>query len=211
MIVLCLFSRRIPLGDRRADPRSFEPRRFGRRDRGARVPDGKTESHRKWRRNGLKRLNPRLEMVWARKPRTHKIWYTGAMTATAEEPQERQSYEVAEKGAQGFEMVTCRTEIGALRPWRPPGAKKGPRTQSGTVVDAVADRVGSAWFTLEERGALRQPRSASAATGSLTPSPAPSSSAPSTPAFCGFPARSRARPGRKTFAGRSLRASSSGR
>ena len=33
---------------------------------------------RKWRRNGLKRLNPRPEMVWARKPRTHKIWYTGA-------------------------------------------------------------------------------------------------------------------------------------
>ena len=27
-----------------SDPRSFEPRRFGRRDRGARVPDGKTES-----------------------------------------------------------------------------------------------------------------------------------------------------------------------
>jgi hypothetical protein len=33
---------------------------------------------RKWRRNGLKRLNQRPEMVWARKPRTHKIWYTGA-------------------------------------------------------------------------------------------------------------------------------------
>src|SRR5271156_1038021 len=36
-------------------------------------------------------------------------------------------------------MVTCRTEIGALRRSRPPGAKKGPRTQSGTVVDAVSD------------------------------------------------------------------------
>jgi hypothetical protein len=33
---------------------------------------------RKWRRNGLKRLNPRPEMVWARKPRTYKIWYTDA-------------------------------------------------------------------------------------------------------------------------------------
>ena len=43
---------------------------------------------RKWRRNGLKRLNPRPEMVWALKPRTHKMWYTGAVTATAEEPQE---------------------------------------------------------------------------------------------------------------------------
>ena len=34
------------------------------------------EVARKWRRNGLKRLNPRPEMVWARKPRTHKMWYT---------------------------------------------------------------------------------------------------------------------------------------
>src|SRR5258708_26374253 len=33
---------------------------------------------RKWRRNDLKRLNPRPEMVWSWKPRTHKIWYTGA-------------------------------------------------------------------------------------------------------------------------------------
>src|SRR5271170_2524736 len=33
---------------------------------------------RKWRRNGLKRLNPRPEMVWARKPGSHNIWYTGA-------------------------------------------------------------------------------------------------------------------------------------
>ena len=36
------------------------------------------EVARKWRRNGLKRLNPRPEMVWARKPRTYNIWYTGA-------------------------------------------------------------------------------------------------------------------------------------
>src|SRR5277367_6694589 len=33
---------------------------------------------RKWRRNRLKRLNPRPEMVWSQKPRTHKIWYTAA-------------------------------------------------------------------------------------------------------------------------------------
>jgi len=26
----------------------------------------------------LKRLNPRPEMVWAPKSRTHKMWYTGA-------------------------------------------------------------------------------------------------------------------------------------
>ena len=35
----------------------------------------------KWRRNGLKRLNPRPEMVWSPKPRTHKIWYTAARPA----------------------------------------------------------------------------------------------------------------------------------
>jgi hypothetical protein len=33
---------------------------------------------RKWRRNGLKRLNPRPEMVVPRKPLSHNIWYAGA-------------------------------------------------------------------------------------------------------------------------------------
>ena len=33
---------------------------------------------RKWRRKDLKRLNPGREMVWARTPRTHNIWYKGA-------------------------------------------------------------------------------------------------------------------------------------
>jgi hypothetical protein len=33
---------------------------------------------RKWRHNLLKRLNPRPEMVWPRRRRTHKIWYRGA-------------------------------------------------------------------------------------------------------------------------------------
>jgi len=42
--------------------------------RGAREPDGA----RKGRRNDLKRLDPRPEMVWSRKPRSHNIWYTGA-------------------------------------------------------------------------------------------------------------------------------------
>src|SRR5271154_5017520 len=51
----------------------FEQRRFGRRNRGARGPDGKTEFARKWRRNRLKRLNSRPEMVVARKPRPHKM------------------------------------------------------------------------------------------------------------------------------------------
>ena len=52
----------------RIGPRSARPRR-------------QNGVARKWRRKGLKRLNPRPEMVWARKPRTHKMWYTGAVTA----------------------------------------------------------------------------------------------------------------------------------
>ena len=36
------------------------------------------QSARKWRRNGLKRLNPGPEMVVCREPLTHNIWYTGA-------------------------------------------------------------------------------------------------------------------------------------
>ena len=40
---------------------------------------------RKWRRKGLKRLNPRPEMVWPRKRRTHNIWYKSA-TATRRAP-----------------------------------------------------------------------------------------------------------------------------
>jgi hypothetical protein len=42
----------------------------------AREAEGKVA--RKWRRNGLKRLNLRPEMVWPRERRTHKIWYRGA-------------------------------------------------------------------------------------------------------------------------------------
>jgi hypothetical protein len=36
-----------------------------------------TAGHRK----GLKRLNPRPDMVWSRKTRTHKMWYTGVRLA----------------------------------------------------------------------------------------------------------------------------------
>jgi hypothetical protein len=32
----------------------------------------------------LEKVESAPGMVWARKPRTHKIWYTGAVTATAE-------------------------------------------------------------------------------------------------------------------------------
>src|SRR5271163_1395045 len=48
----------------------------------------------KWRRNGLKRLNPRREMVWARKPRTYNIWYASAWLTGAGSG----AAEVAEKG-----------------------------------------------------------------------------------------------------------------
>ena len=43
------------------------------------APDGKNGPFaRKWRRNSLKRLNPRPEMVVSRKPPGHNIWYTCA-------------------------------------------------------------------------------------------------------------------------------------
>ena len=48
----------------------------GARRRAAREAEDKVAG--KWRRNGLKRLNPGREVVWPRKPRTHKIWYAAA-------------------------------------------------------------------------------------------------------------------------------------
>jgi hypothetical protein len=44
----------------------------------AREADGKPGVARKWRRNDLKTLNQRPEMVWPRRRRTHYIWYRGA-------------------------------------------------------------------------------------------------------------------------------------
>ena len=44
----------------------------------AREADGKPGVARKWRRNDLKTLNQRPEMVWPRRRRTHKMWYRGA-------------------------------------------------------------------------------------------------------------------------------------
>src|SRR5277367_1390694 len=75
------------------------PRRTAQRAGGAARQNGVAG---KWRRNGLKRLNPGPEMVGARKPRTHKIWYTGAVTATAGGAAgmtKLRSCRVAEKGA----------------------------------------------------------------------------------------------------------------
>jgi hypothetical protein len=47
-----------------------------RRSRAVRSPDRGEKSlmAQKWRRNPLKNLNPRPEMAWTRKPRTHNIW-----------------------------------------------------------------------------------------------------------------------------------------
>ncbi len=59
---------------------------------------------RKWRRNGLKRLNPRPEMVWARKPRTHKMWYQVVRLTVRD----------CGRGRCGFRMVRAR-KVGRFR------------------------------------------------------------------------------------------------
>ena len=56
-------------------------------------------------------------MVWSWKPRSHKIWYTGA-PLTVRPDEGRTNEKVAEKGAQRFEIAPCRTEIGACGPPR---------------------------------------------------------------------------------------------
>jgi hypothetical protein len=61
-----------------ADCRSLEPRRFkspGSRRKRAWAQNGVA---RKMEPNGLKTLNQRPEFVASRKPRSHKMWYTGA-------------------------------------------------------------------------------------------------------------------------------------
>ena len=60
-----------PRGFACADGRADVVRRSSPRDRGAQ--GGKAGSARKWRRKGLKRLNPRPELVWPRKVRTPHI------------------------------------------------------------------------------------------------------------------------------------------
>ena len=46
---------------------------------------------RKWRRKGLKRLNPRPEMVWPRKRRTPKIWYKARRRRVGSRPRRPKS------------------------------------------------------------------------------------------------------------------------
>ena len=48
--------------------------------RAAAGPPGKPEAG-KWRRKGLKSLNPRRETVWPQQPLAHKIWYEGGVTS----------------------------------------------------------------------------------------------------------------------------------
>src|ERR1700690_4043951 len=69
---------------------------LGRRDRGARARR-KNGVASKWRRNGLKRLNPRPEMVVSRKPRDHKIWYTGARLTVRDSGKNDKSPELQKK------------------------------------------------------------------------------------------------------------------
>ena len=135
VVVLYLFreAAAVPGGDRPADPQSFEPRRFGRRDRGARVPNGKNGVARKWRRNGLKRLNPRPGNGMGSEASYHKIWYTGAVTATwLGSRRNNKVTKLQKKALKALKMVTCKTEIGsALRRSRSPGAKKGSEDAVG--------------------------------------------------------------------------------
>src|SRR5271170_2724307 len=56
---------------------------------------------RKWRRNGLKRLNPRPEMVWARKPGSHNIWYTGARLTVRSGRQPLERCRIRREGPEG--------------------------------------------------------------------------------------------------------------
>src|ERR1700719_1035819 len=44
---------------------------------------------REWRRNGLKRLNPRPKMVWSGRPPSHYIWYSGARPTARSDGQKR--------------------------------------------------------------------------------------------------------------------------
>ena len=62
--------RKSPRGSRRASPRGFA---------------------RKWRRKGLKRLNPRPEMVGPRKRRTPKIWYKARRRRVGSRPRRPKS------------------------------------------------------------------------------------------------------------------------
>ena len=57
---------------------------------------------RKWRRKGLKRLNPRPEMVWPRERRTHNIWYN---SATALAPPSRATNAGRGRGGRKFSWL----------------------------------------------------------------------------------------------------------
>jgi hypothetical protein len=63
-------------------------------------PTTSVKTARKWRRNRLKRLNQRPEMVWSQKPRSHNIWYATARLTARSDRELR-------------EIARCRTEVGA--------------------------------------------------------------------------------------------------
>ena len=83
---------------------------------------------RKWRRNGLKRLNPRPEMVWARKPRTHNIWYHGRAADRARLPW----------SARMSKLCEFRISVPLHRSARKWGASGRPRSASAGYIVARA-------------------------------------------------------------------------
>jgi hypothetical protein len=81
---------------------------------------------RKWRRKGLKRLNPRSEMVWPRKHLTPKIWYqrrNGAASAPAPAGQTRCAVEAPLAGPEMAAQKLEKTES-------PPGKGMAPEGSS---------------------------------------------------------------------------------
>jgi hypothetical protein len=78
---------------------------------------------RKWRRNGLKRLNPRPEMVWARKPGSRNIWYTGARLTVRSGPEPQERCRIRRAGPEGNfpprkALKSLETEIESRKPRR---------------------------------------------------------------------------------------------
>ena len=86
----------------------------------------------------LEKIGSGPEMVWSRRPRTHKIWYASARLTDARlrltTPQELTKLKVAEKGAQRPEIARCRTEIGAcVPPHRRDPERRGRAAAAGRV------------------------------------------------------------------------------
>jgi hypothetical protein len=94
-----------------------------------------TEVAWKWRRNRLKRLNPRREMVWPRKPLTYKVWYTRA----ADRARLRLTSRKNDKGCVTLELpLTCETNRDGAAMMREQNETRPKRT--GIVGHASCER-----------------------------------------------------------------------